>query len=121
MSWDVLGRPGTVSGGRRSWGGKRPCGIAGEARAPRGVEYKIKCAVPADDDPSALFRKLPSPIARKAMAEIYHDSIEADGFCFMDHLVDGRVAAVALKRFIDEALRLSPSVEVTEPGRTAGR
>jgi len=80
-----------------------------------GVEYKIKCVVPADYDPSALFRKLPSPIARKAMAEIYNYSIEADGFYFIDHLVDGSVAAVAFKRFIDEALRLSPSVEVTEP------
>ena len=80
-----------------------------------GIEYKIKFAVPTDYDPSALFRKLPSPIARRAMAEIYNYSIKADGFYFVDHLVDASVAAVALRSFLDEALRFSHSVEVTEP------
>ncbi len=40
---------------------------------------------------------------------------EADGFYFVDHLVDAGVAAIALRRFLDEALRLSHSVDVTEP------
>lgn len=80
-----------------------------------GVEYKIKFAVPVDYDPGSLFRKLPSPIHRRAMAEIYNYAIEADGFCFVDHLVDRDVAAVALRYFLDEALRLAPSVEITEP------
>ena len=80
-----------------------------------GIEYKIKFAVPDDYDPTTLFRRLPSPIDRRAMAEIYNYSIEADGFYFVDHLVDPAVAAVALRRFLDEALRLSNSVVVTEP------
>jgi hypothetical protein len=68
-----------------------------------------------DYDPATLFRKLPSPIARRAMAEIYNYSIEADGFYFVDHLVDASVAAVAPRCFLDEALRVSRSIEVTEP------
>lgn len=79
------------------------------------IEYKIKFAMPANYDPAALFRKLPSPIERRAMAEIYNYSVEADGFYFVDHLVEPAVAAVALRTFIDEALRFSNSVEVTEP------
>ena len=80
-----------------------------------GIEYKIKFAVPIDYDPGSLFRKLPSPIDRRAMAEIYNYSIEADGFYFVDNLVDRDVAAVALRSFLDEALRLAHSVEITEP------
>ena len=80
-----------------------------------GIEYKIKFAKPNDYDPAALFRRLPSPIDRRAMAEIYNYRIEADGFYFVDHLVDPAVAAVALRRFLDEALRFSNSVVVTEP------
>ena len=80
-----------------------------------GIQYKIKFAVPNDYDPASLFRRLPSPIDRRAMAEIYNYSIEADGFYFVDHLVDPAVAAVALRSFLDEALRLSHSVEVSEP------
>jgi len=49
------------------------------------------------------------------MAEIYNYSIEADSFYFVDHLVDPAVAAVALRSFLDEALRLSNSVEVAAP------
>lgn len=37
-----------------------------------GIEYKIKFVMPMDFDPSALLRKLPSPIERSAMAEIYN-------------------------------------------------
>ena len=80
-----------------------------------GIEYKIKFAVPNDYNPAALFRKLPSPIDRPAMAEIYNYSIKADGFYFIDRLVNPAVAAVALRSFLDEALRLAGSVEVTEP------
>jgi hypothetical protein len=80
-----------------------------------GIEYKIKFAVPDDYDPGARFQRLPSPIDRRAMAEIYNYSIEADGFYFVDHLVDPAVAALALRSFLDEALRFSHSVEVAEP------
>lgn len=79
-----------------------------------GIEYKIKFAVPTDYDSASLFQRLPSPIDRRAMAEIYDYSIEADGFYFVDHLIDRAVAAVALRSFLDEALRFSHSVEISE-------
>lgn len=79
-----------------------------------GIEYKIKFAVPAGYDPALLLQRLPSPIDRQAMAEIYDYSIAADGFYFVDHLVDRAVAAVALRSFLDEALRFSYSVEISE-------
>jgi hypothetical protein len=80
-----------------------------------GIEYKIKFALPEDFNPSGLFKKLPSPIARGPMAEIYNYSIEPDGFYFVDHLVDRDVAAVALRLFIDEALSHSESIQIFEP------
>jgi hypothetical protein len=80
-----------------------------------GRAYEIKFAVPADYDPTKLFRRLPSPIDRQAMTEIYNYAIEADGFYFVDHLVNRDVAAVALRSFLGEALRLADPVEVTEP------
>lgn len=80
-----------------------------------GVEYKIKFAVPTDFNPSALFEKLPSPISRERMAEIYNYSIEPDGFYFVDHLVNKEIAALALRYFIDEALAHASSIEIVEP------
>ncbi len=80
-----------------------------------GREYKIKFAVPVDYDPAPLFRRLPSPIGRQAMTEIYNYAIEADGFYFVDHLVDRNVAAVALQAFLDEALVFGHVIEIIEP------
>ncbi len=79
-----------------------------------GIEYKIKFTVPDDLKSSAMFEKLPSPISRDRMAEIYNYSVESDGFYFIDHLVNPEIASLALRRFIDEALRHGPSVEVIE-------
>ena len=79
-----------------------------------GIEYKIKFAAPANYDPSSLFQKLPSPIDRRAMSEIYNYSVEPDNFYFIDRLVNRDVAAVALRSFIDEALRVAHSVEIVE-------
>lgn len=79
-----------------------------------GIEYRIKFAVPADYEPASLFQRLPSPIDQWATAEIYNYSIEPDGFYFADHLVDRAVAAIALRSFLDEALRFSHSVEISE-------
>ncbi len=79
-----------------------------------GIEYKIKFTVPDGFNPSALFEKLPSPIARDRLAEIYNYSIEPDGFYFVDHLVNEEVASLALRRFLDEALCHGQSVEVVE-------
>lgn len=80
-----------------------------------GREYKIKFAVPVDYEPVSLFRRLPSPIDAKTMVKVYDYAIERDGFYFVDHLVNRGVAAVALQKFLDEALGLADSVEVIEP------
>nr|WP_297354122.1 hypothetical protein [uncultured Caldimonas sp.] len=68
-----------------------------------GIEYRIKFAIPADYDAGLVFQKLPSPINRAPMAEIYNYAIGADGFYFVDHLVNREVAAVAFRQFVDEA------------------
>jgi len=80
-----------------------------------GIEYKIKFSIPRDYDPSALFNKLPSPIDRATMTEIYNYKIDEDGFYFVDHLVDDKVASVAFRRFINEALSYGNPVEIVEP------
>lgn len=80
-----------------------------------GIEYKIKFSIPADYDPSALFKKIPDPIERPSMEEIYNYSVEQDGFYFVDHLVNPAVASLALRRFIDEALLHGERVEIVEP------
>ena len=80
-----------------------------------GIEYKIKFNVPTDYDSSALFKKLPSPINRPSMTEIYNFRIEHDGFYFVDHLVNDQVASIAFKRFVNEALSHGGSVVIVEP------
>jgi hypothetical protein len=79
------------------------------------IEYKMRFNVPVDYDSSALFKKLPSPINRPHMVEIYNYKIEHDGFYFVDHLVNDQVASIAFKRFVDEALSYGGSVEIIEP------
>ncbi|TCS31966.1 hypothetical protein EDC30_1264 [Paucimonas lemoignei] len=79
-----------------------------------GKEYKIKFKVPADYNPENLFKRVPSPIHRGKMAEIYNFKIEEDGFYFLDSLVDNKVASVAFKHFVDEALSYCDSVEIIE-------
>lgn len=80
-----------------------------------GREYKIKFSVPGNYNPTALLRKLPSPIHSDTMGGSYHYEIEPDGFYFIDHLLDRTVAAVALQCLLDEALGLTDTVELTEP------
>ena len=46
------------------------------------------------------------------MSEIYNYRIEKDGFYFLDTLVDTNVASVAIRLFVDEALKYSNSVEI---------
>jgi hypothetical protein len=77
------------------------------------VTYKIHFVVPSDYDSTRLFQGLPSPIHRKRMAEIYNYSIEADGFRFIDRQVDEDTAALTLRRFIDEGIRIAGEVQVT--------
>jgi hypothetical protein len=78
------------------------------------IEYKIQFELPPDYSPINLFKKLPSPIHRKTMTEIYGYKIEEDGFYFIDQLVDKNVASTALRAFIDEALLHTQSVQITE-------
>ena len=79
-----------------------------------GIEYKIKFTVPQGYDPSVLFKNLPNPIQKGQMMEIYNYKVESDGFYFVDHLVNPGVASLALRRFIDEALSFSDSVQIYE-------
>ncbi len=79
------------------------------------IEYKLRFNVPENYDSRALFKRLPSPIQRPSMTEIYNYKIEQDGFYFVDHLVNDGVAAVAFKQFVNEALRLSEQVQLIEP------
>lgn len=78
-----------------------------------GIEYRIRCVVPGKAALDAMFRRLPSPIHRAPLSEIYNYKIEANGFYFIDHLVDTKTASVALRLFIDAGLSSSPTVEVS--------
>ena len=77
-------------------------------------EYKIMCTPAAEADLSALFRKMPSPISRPQMREIYNYRIEKDGYYFIDQMVDRKVAAVAFQLLVDAALSTSKSITVVE-------
>ncbi len=76
------------------------------------IEYKLQFTAPENYDPTELFKKLPSPIQRPSMTEIYNYKIGQDGFHFIDHLINDAVAAVAFKHFVNEALRLSAQVQL---------
>ncbi|MCE2746188.1 MAG: hypothetical protein LW710_09815 [Burkholderiales bacterium] len=76
------------------------------------IEYRIKFSVPANYDPAGLFEKMPSPIHRKSMSEIYNYRIEKDGFYFVDRAVDSSVASGAFRHFVDEALKYGKSIEI---------
>ena len=78
-----------------------------------GREYKIKCKVPSHAGIDAMFRRLPSPIHRDPLAEIYNYKVEADGFYFVDHLVDTKTASVALRVFIDAALASNQTIGIS--------
>ena len=76
-------------------------------------EYIIRWRLPAGYDPSAVLSKLPSPIASR-LREIYNYSVEEDGFFFVDHCVDDRIAGLAFKLFVDEALSYTRKVEISQ-------
>ena len=77
-------------------------------------EYKIKCKVTPVADRERLFRHLPSPIHRNPLAEIYNFRVEADGFYFVDRLVDTNTASVAFRIFVDAALLSNKTIEISE-------
>jgi hypothetical protein len=64
---------------------------------------------------SALLHRLPSPILRPQMREIYNYRVEDDGYYFIDHLLDRSTAAAALQIFIDAALSTGQGVAIIEP------
>jgi hypothetical protein len=76
-------------------------------------EYKIRWRQPTGYDPSAVLSNLPSPIA-SGFREIYNYSVDDDGFSFVDHLVDDRVAGQAFKLFVDEALSYVREIEISQ-------
>ena len=76
-------------------------------------EYKIRWRQPVGYDPSALLLNLPSPIA-SGFREIYNYSIDDDGFSFVDHRIDDRVAGQAFKLFVDEALSYGGKIEILQ-------
>ncbi|KRD31505.1 hypothetical protein ASE35_16040 [Lysobacter sp. Root916] len=78
-----------------------------------GIEYKIRFEVPPRYDHSAVAGRLPT--AADAAGAIYGYELEADGYYFIDHLVDPAIAAVAFRRLVDEALRHSDLVQILEP------
>ncbi|KRD73551.1 hypothetical protein [Lysobacter sp. Root983] len=78
-----------------------------------GIEYKIRFEVPPRYDRSAVAGRLPA--AADAAGAIYGYELEADGYYFIDHLVDPAIAAVAFRRLVDEALRHGDLVQILEP------
>lgn len=77
-----------------------------------GIEYKILFKIPSGYDPSNLSMTLP---AQNSAQEAFSYALEQDGFYFIDHLVDKPLASLALRRLIDEALKVSDSIKITEP------
>ena len=80
-----------------------------------GREYRIECVPPRGEDLAHLLNRLPSPINRNPLAEIYNYRIEEDGIYFVDNLVAKDVAAIALKALIDSALATNERVTLYEP------
>ena len=89
-----------------------------QARSQMSKQYKIGFNSPPGYNPGEMFKKLPSPIHRQTMTEIYNYRIGPDGFYFGDHLVDRDVASQAFKLFVDEALKHSTSVQ--KPSKDSG-
>lgn len=79
-----------------------------------GKEYTIKCKVLPSQDLQKMFARLPSPIHRTPLAEIYNFKVEKDGFYFIDHLVDTTTASVAFRVFTETALLSNETVEISE-------
>lgn len=79
-----------------------------------GKEYTIKCKIPPSQELQRMFARLPSPIHRAPLSEIYNYKVEKDGFYFIDHLVDTTTASVAFRVFIDAALLANETIVISE-------
>lgn len=77
-------------------------------------EYKITCAPLQGTVLSEILHRLPSPIKRPEMKEIYNFRVEDDGYYIIDHEIDRPRASLALVIFLDAALSTGKSATVTE-------
>ena len=75
-------------------------------------EYRIKCTPPEGPQLTKVLHRLPSPISRPEMREIYNYCVEDDEIYFVDRGVDAEVSSKAFKLFIDAALEKSASIEI---------
>ncbi|MDR0214719.1 MAG: hypothetical protein LBJ15_12025 [Comamonas sp.] len=79
-----------------------------------GIEYKIRFPIPLGFGIEQLQRKLPASEVASGQMPAYDFTLEADGFYFVDHLNDASISALAMRVLIDEALRVTPSVQISE-------
>jgi hypothetical protein len=79
-----------------------------------GREYKILCKPVEGTALRELLWGLPQPFHRPQMKELYNYSVHEDGYYFVDHLVDRKVAAIGLQMFLDAALSTGEAVTVVE-------
>jgi len=77
----------------------------------RQKEYMIEWERPEEHNPSAVLRKLPSPIA-PGLREIYNYSVKENGFYLVDREIDDAVAGQAMKLFVNEALAHCDEVRI---------
>ena len=80
-----------------------------------GREYKIQCTPVKGTKLAVVLRKLPSPISRPNMIEIYNFRVDDNGYYLVDHLVDRKTAATALQIFVDAALSTGREATIIEP------
>jgi len=78
-------------------------------------EYKLTCTPLKGSELAQMLRRLPSPIHRPQMVEIYNYRVEDDGYYFIDHLVDRRTSAIGFQVFLDAALSSADSVTISVP------
>ena len=83
-----------------------------------GIEYKIHFPVPEGYSTKQLQRRLPPAETTAGMAAgqmpAYHFELESDGFYFLDHLSNDAVAAQAMRVLVNEGLRFSSTVQISE-------
>lgn len=77
-------------------------------------EYHIHCEPLPEDQVRELLKRLPSPIHRPKLREIYNYRIEDDFIYFVDRGIDPTVAGEAFKYFVDAALRSTSPVTITQ-------
>ena len=77
-----------------------------------GIEYNIKFNIPANFDFDKFKTKLNNPVENNWPA--FNLDMNESGFYFCDHTGQQEVAALALRKIIDEALSYSQSITIEE-------